>query len=201
MLNLFPNLCVYIRVNIIATIYVRIEVLIAIIWKTKQTIPHCWNNYKIKYQNLQNLLVDFDFDFWCINNISTISWRPVLVVEKAGGYRYKFYLKSEYKNIQHKLWRAFKTDSIRRESPTMGKQLVNFISSGCGSSAPFFVIYKAGCELMPYWWYACMSCRSNDLTHWATRAPQNCRKKHQVDTPNPQIHDRSLFLAWYGHFN
>jgi hypothetical protein len=25
-------------------------------------------------------------------------------------YRYKFYLKSEYKNIQHKLWRAFKTD-------------------------------------------------------------------------------------------
>ena len=33
-------------------------------------------------------LVDFDFDFWCFNatfnNISTISWRPVLVVEEAG---------------------------------------------------------------------------------------------------------------------
>jgi hypothetical protein len=27
-------------------------------------------------------------------------------------YKYKFYLKSEYKNIQHKLWRAFKTDII-----------------------------------------------------------------------------------------
>jgi len=29
-----------------------------------------------------------DFDFWCFNatfsNISTISWRPVLVVEEAG---------------------------------------------------------------------------------------------------------------------
>jgi hypothetical protein len=25
-------------------------------------------------------------------------------------YKYKFYLKSEYKNIQHKLRRAFKTD-------------------------------------------------------------------------------------------
>jgi hypothetical protein len=30
--------------------------------------------------------------------------------------------------------------STRREPPTMGKQLVNFI--GCESSAPFFVIYK-----------------------------------------------------------
>ena len=41
--------------------------------------------------------------------------------------------------------------STRRESPTMGKQLVNFITCGCESSAPFFVIYKAGCELTPYW--------------------------------------------------
>jgi hypothetical protein len=28
----------------------------------------------------------------------------------------------------------------------MGKQLVNFITGGCKSSAPFFVIYKAGGE-------------------------------------------------------
>jgi hypothetical protein len=28
----------------------------------------------------------------------------------------------------------------------MGKQLVNFITFGCESSAPFFVIYKAGRE-------------------------------------------------------
>jgi hypothetical protein len=32
----------------------------------------------------------------------------------------------------------------------MGKQLVNFITCGCESSAPFFVIYKAGHEPMPY---------------------------------------------------
>ena len=32
--------------------------------------------------------------------------------------------------------------STRREPPTMGKQLVNFITCGCESSAPFFVIYK-----------------------------------------------------------
>jgi hypothetical protein len=38
-----------------------------------------------------------------------------------------------------------------REPPTMGKQLVNFITCGCESSAPFFVIYKAGREPTPYW--------------------------------------------------
>ena len=31
--------------------------------------------------------------------------------------------------------------STRREPPTMGKQLVNFITCGCGSSASFFVSY------------------------------------------------------------
>ena len=36
--------------------------------------------------------------------------------------------------------------STRREPSTLGKQLVNFITCGCESSAPFFVIYKAGCE-------------------------------------------------------
>jgi hypothetical protein len=41
--------------------------------------------------------------------------------------------------------------STRREPPTMGKQLVNFITCGCESSAPFFVIYKDGREPTPYW--------------------------------------------------
>ena len=41
--------------------------------------------------------------------------------------------------------------STRRETPTLGKQLVSFITCGCESSAPFFVIYKAGCEPTPYW--------------------------------------------------
>jgi hypothetical protein len=33
---------------------------------------------------VNNILIDFDF--WCspFNNISAISWRPVLVVEEAG---------------------------------------------------------------------------------------------------------------------
>jgi hypothetical protein len=41
--------------------------------------------------------------------------------------------------------------SARREPPTMGKQLVNFITCGCKSSAPFFVNYKAVREPTPYW--------------------------------------------------
>jgi len=41
---------------------------------------------------------------------------------------------------------SFSGGGSRREPLTMGKQLVNFITCGCESSAPFFVIYKAGRE-------------------------------------------------------
>jgi hypothetical protein len=34
--------------------------------------------------------------------------------------------------------------STRREPPTMGKQLVNFITCGCESSAPFLLCTKPG---------------------------------------------------------
>jgi hypothetical protein len=45
---------------------------------------------------------------------------------------------------------SFSGGRSRREPPTMGKQLINFITCGCKSSAPFFVIYKAGHEPTPY---------------------------------------------------
>ena len=48
---------------------------------------------------------------------------------------------------------SFSGGRSRREPSTMGKQLVNFISCGCESSAPFFVIYKAGREPTPYFYY------------------------------------------------
>jgi len=44
---------------------------------------------------------------------------------------------------------SFNGGRSRREPPTMGKQLVNLITFGCESSAPVFVIYKAGRE--PDW--------------------------------------------------
>jgi len=46
--------------------------------------------------------------------------------------------------------------STRREPPTMGKQLVNFITCDCESSSPFFGNYKVWREPTPYWWYPCM---------------------------------------------
>jgi hypothetical protein len=42
-----------------------------------------------------------------------------------------------------------RSQSTQREPPTMGKQLVNFITCGCESSAPFFVTHKA--EREPMW--------------------------------------------------
>jgi hypothetical protein len=41
--------------------------------------------------------------------------------------------------------------NTQREPPTMGKQLVNFITCGCEPSAPFFVIHKVEHEPTPYW--------------------------------------------------
>jgi hypothetical protein len=41
--------------------------------------------------------------------------------------------------------------NTRREPPTMGKQLVNFITYGCESSAPLSVINNAVREPTPYW--------------------------------------------------
>ena len=75
---------------------------------------------------------DFDwliFDFWCLMPLSTIL-HYIMVTSFSGG----------------------RSRSTRREPPTMGKQLVNFITCDCESSAPFFVIYKAGHEPTPYWW-------------------------------------------------
>ena len=66
-------------------------------------------------------LIDWLIDIIVFNatfsNISAISWRPDLVVEETG---------------------------VHREPPTMGNQLVNFITSGCESSAPFLYFAKRG---------------------------------------------------------
>ena len=57
--------------------------------------------------------------------------------------------------FQHFMATSFsggRSRSTRREPPTMGKQLVTFITYGYESSATFFVTYKAGREPRPYWW-------------------------------------------------
>ena len=74
------------------------------------------------------ILVD-SFDFWCKHHFQ-IYLSYIMPTSFSGGRR----------------------RSTRRESPTMGKQLVNFITCGCESSAPFFVIYKSRHEPTPYCW-------------------------------------------------
>ena len=66
-------------------------------------------------------------------------------------YIYCVYFQQYFSYIMATSFSGGRSWSTRRESPTMGKQLVNFITCGCESNAPFFVIYKAGCEPTPYW--------------------------------------------------
>ena len=53
----------------------------------------------------------------------------------------------------------------------MGKQLVNFITCGCGPSAPFLQFTKLGANPRRIGDRLVWAVRSSDLTHWATRAP------------------------------
>jgi hypothetical protein len=63
-------------------------------------------------------------DLLCLTPLSAISWRPVLVVEEP-----------EYPE----------------RTTDHGQETGKLFTCGCKSSAPFFVIYKAGREVTPYW--------------------------------------------------
>jgi hypothetical protein len=74
-----------------------------------------------KFIDLIDWFLVFNANF---NNISAISWRPVLVVEEAG-----------VPGENNRPWASNWLTYLR-----------------CGSSASFFVIYKARRGFMPYWW-------------------------------------------------
>ena len=118
-------------------------------------------------------LLWFDFDFWCLMPLSTIFQYIVAVTDKFyhiscieyTGFELRllvvigiwiwiwilvFQQYSSY--IMATSFSGGGSRSTRREPPTLGKQLVNFITCGCESSAPFFVTYKSGREPTPYWW-------------------------------------------------
>jgi hypothetical protein len=59
--------------------------------------------------------------------------------------------------------------NTRREPPTMGKQLVSFITCGYESSALFSVIYKAGSEKERVWGNA--NAEQHDLTRFHRISP------------------------------
>ena len=89
---------------------------------------YLFNTHGYKKRNVQDYvkyLVFIRIDFWCLMPL----FSNIMATSFSGG----------------RSW------STRREPPTMGKQLVNFITCGCESSAFFFVTYKARREPTPYW--------------------------------------------------
>ena len=90
-------------------------------WDICILIILCIIHMYIVLLHLYNDLICFLVFNATFSNISAISWRPVLVVEEAG--------------VDH--------------GQATGK--LYHLAAGCESSAPFFVIYKAGCEPMWYW--------------------------------------------------
>jgi len=71
--------------------------------------------------------------------ISAISWRPVLVVAEAGVPYFSYIMETSFSGGGSR--------STRREPPTMGKQLVNFITCSCESAISWravLVVEEAG---------------------------------------------------------
>ena len=86
------------------------------------------------YTSIQIILSDtyryckfgrFEYEFWCLMPLSAIIFSYIMAASFSGGG----------------------SRSTRREPPTLGKQLVNFITCGCEASEPFFVIYKLVIDL------------------------------------------------------
>jgi hypothetical protein len=74
------------------------------------------------FSSVSNLCDLINFDFWCFNaTFSNIS-AYIMATSFSGG----------------------KSRSTRKEPPTMGKQLVNFITCDCESSAPFLKFTMPG---------------------------------------------------------
>ena len=118
----------------------------------------------------QTVRFDWLFDVWCFNanfnNISAIPWRPVLVLEEAA--------------------------VPGKKTPTMGKQLVSFITCGCESSVPFLWSTKPGLNPRRIGDRLVWVVRSNDLTHWAIRALYKLIKSTNLLMQNKQRRDENI---------
>jgi hypothetical protein len=68
----------------------------------------------------------------------TITSKPVnITLQKSMVYGVKHHFQQYFSYIMATGFSGGRSRSIRREPPTMGKQLVNFITCGCKTSAPF----------------------------------------------------------------
>jgi hypothetical protein len=127
----------------------------------------CLSSFRY-YQERQNVKSKIWFDFWCLTPLSTIFNSYIMATSFSGG----------------------RSRSTRREPPTMGKQLVNFITCGCESSAPGANPRRIGDRLV---W----AVRSNDLTHWATRAREIEEDVFKKQTKRPwEYNSCQIYLAF-----
>jgi hypothetical protein len=99
-----------------------------------------------------------------LNTIPFLSGSPGFVNYKKGCTRLAAASDKAYQLLAHGRWFSSGTQAssttktgrhniaeiLLKVALNMGKQLVSFITCGCESSAPFFVIYKAGREPTPY---------------------------------------------------
>ena len=106
------------------------------------------------------------FEFWCSTPLSVIFQQYIMATSFSGGGR----------------------RSTRREPSTMGKQLANFITCGCESSTPFLLFTKLGANPRRIGDRLVWVVKSNNVTHWATRAPEGhlkvciwlCNEENQI---------------------
>jgi hypothetical protein len=119
--------------------------------------------YPTKYKNICNI---FKINFFCYNSYLCdrllLYWYKKTMGQSwswlygSWSYSYNVPMQSDliwyFTYIMATSFSGGRSRSTRREPSPMGKQLVNFITCGCQSSATFFVIYKAGCEPTAYWY-------------------------------------------------
>jgi hypothetical protein len=79
--------------------------------------------------------------------------------------------------------------STWREPPTLDKQLVNFITCGCESSAPFFVTYDYGVQhhFQKHFSYIVAVSFIVGGNHSPQRKPQTCRKSKNISKKLNQL--------------
>ena len=122
-----------------------------------------YHHYCKRCQRMTHIIRSFDktfsniaHDIWwqcCVNNVRYVfGFIPEQLADRLIWFWFLLF-KATFSNISAISWRTiFNGGRSRGEPSTMDKQLVNFITCGCESSAPFFVIYKAGRKPTPYWW-------------------------------------------------
>ena len=66
------------------------------------------------------------------------NWNIVESGAKQDWFDWFIEFNSTFSNIMATSFSGGRSRSTQREPPTMGKQLVNFVTCGCESSAPFF---------------------------------------------------------------